>query len=47
MKDPINYFYGLYRVFVWVKQWTIMLISGSDADGDLCLVTKNGRYDNY
>lgn len=46
MKDPVNYFYGIYRVFVWVKQWTVMLISGSDADGDLCLVTKNGKYEN-
>ena len=47
MKDPTNYFYGIYRVFIWVKQWTAMIISGNQGDGDMCLVTKNGRYENY
>jgi hypothetical protein len=46
MKNPINFFYGIYNVFIWVKQWTVMFISGFEAEDEMCLVTRNGQYEN-
>ena len=42
MKDPVNYFFGIYNVFVWLKRWTVMIISGDTNDGDMCLIVRNG-----
>jgi hypothetical protein len=46
MKDPVNYFFGIYNVYVWVKRWTVMIISGDTNDGDMCISVRNGHYEN-
>lgn len=42
MKDPMFYYYGIYQVKAWTKQWLVQLKSGQNLESDDCLVVNDG-----
>ena len=46
MKDPIFFWFGIYQVKTWTKQWIVQLKSGQIAESDECLNVDNGVYAN-
>ena len=43
MKDPVFYYFGIYRVDIWAHRYEIMLKSKADGGSDDCLVMTDGR----
>ena len=46
MKDPVFYYFGIYQVKAWTKQWLVQLKSGQNMESDDCLNVHNGVFTN-
>ena len=46
MKDPMFYYFGIYQVKAWTKQWLVQLKSGQNKESDDCLNVHNGVFGN-
>jgi hypothetical protein len=42
MRNPVNWFFGIYRVEAWSKQWVVMLKSGQKSENESCLTLNDG-----
>ena len=42
MKEPVFYYFGIYKLEAWTRQWTVMIKSKADGADDDCIVLPDG-----
>ncbi len=44
MKDPLFYYFGIYRVYAWQRPYVVQFKNGAVTDEDECLTVANGNF---